>query len=120
MTVIYNPNSQARNLFEATKMDLGSIINSAVQGYGSYQLAKLQQSNNSPWIPDAIERPLFPDRFTVTADPATGQVTSVKKCAKKRRRKRLATVSDIRDLAALKSVLGNGEAFKTWIATHSR
>lgn len=39
---------------------------------------------------------------------------------KRRRRKRLATVSDIRDLAALKSILGNGDAFKTWIATHSR
>ena len=39
---------------------------------------------------------------------------------KRRRRRRLATVSDIKDLAALKAVLGNGEAFKTWIATHSR
>jgi hypothetical protein len=29
-------------------------------------------------------------------------------------------VSDIADLAALKSILGNGDAFKTWIATHSR
>ena len=40
--------------------------------------------------------------------------------SKRRRRRRLATVSDIKDLAALKAVLGNGEAFKTWIATHSR
>lgn len=42
-------------------------------------------------------------------------------CLKKKtrkRRKRLATASDIADLSALKSVLGNGEAFKTWIATH--
>lgn len=37
---------------------------------------------------------------------------------KKRRRKRLATQSDLKDLAALKGILGNGEAFKTWIATH--
>ena len=43
-----------------------------------------------------------------------------KKCKTRRRRKRLATVSDIADLAALKSILGNGDAFKTWIATHSR
>lgn len=35
------------------------------------------------------------------------------------RRKRLATVSDIKDLAALSAVLGKGEAFKTWIATHA-
>lgn len=36
---------------------------------------------------------------------------------RRRRRKRLATQSDIKELAALKGVLGQGEAFKTWIAT---
>jgi len=51
---------------------------------------------------------------------ADGTMTARKKCKKRRRRKRLATVSDIADLAALKSILGNGDAFKTWIATHSR
>ncbi len=49
-----------------------------------------------------------------------GTMSAKKKCKKRRRRKRLATVSDIADLAALKSILGNGDAFKTWIATHSR
>ena len=49
-----------------------------------------------------------------------GTIGVKKKCKKRRRRKRLATVSDIADLAALKSILGNGDAFKTWIATHSR
>lgn len=49
-----------------------------------------------------------------------GTMGARKKCKKRRRRKRLATVSDIADLAALKSILGNGDAFKTWIATHSR
>lgn len=38
---------------------------------------------------------------------------------KRRRRKRLATQSDLKDLAALKGILGNGKAFETWIATHS-
>ncbi len=38
---------------------------------------------------------------------------------RRRRRKRLATPSDLKDLAALKGVLGGGEAFKVWIATHS-
>lgn len=37
------------------------------------------------------------------------------KCRRKRRR--LATHSDIKDLAALKAVLGSGKAFDTWIAT---
>lgn len=41
-------------------------------------------------------------------------------CKKKsrRRRNRLATASDIKDIASLKSVLGGGKALDTWIATH--
>ena len=38
---------------------------------------------------------------------------------KRRRRKRLATQSDLKDLAALKGILGSGKAFDTWIATRS-
>lgn len=38
---------------------------------------------------------------------------------KRRRRRRLATPTDIKDLAALKGTLGNGKAMETWIATHS-
>ena len=46
-------------------------------------------------------------------DPVTGKL-----CKKqRRRRKRLATTSDIKDLAALKSVLSPAD-LKTWIATH--
>ncbi len=37
----------------------------------------------------------------------------------RRRRKRLATSSDIKDLSSLKGVLGGGKAFEVWIATHS-
>lgn len=37
----------------------------------------------------------------------------------RRRRKRLATKMDIKDLASLKGIVGTGEAFKVWIATHS-
>ena len=37
----------------------------------------------------------------------------------RRRRKRLATMGDLKDLAALKGVLGGGKAFEVWIATHS-
>ena len=49
----------------------------------------------------------------MTIDPVTGRL-----CKKqKRRRKRLATTSDIKDLAALKSVLSPAD-LKTWIATH--
>lgn len=38
---------------------------------------------------------------------------------KRRRRKRLASQCDLKDLAALKGVLGGGKAFEVWIATHS-
>lgn len=38
---------------------------------------------------------------------------------KRRRRRSLATKGDIRDIGALKSVLGGGKALDTWIATHS-
>ena len=49
----------------------------------------------------------------MTIDPVTGKL-----CKKqRRRRKRLATTSDIKDLAALKSVLSPAD-LKTWIATH--
>ena len=45
-------------------------------------------------------------------DPRTGRP-----CKARRRRRRLATTSDIKDLAALKSVLSPAD-LKTWIATH--
>lgn len=38
----------------------------------------------------------------------------------RKRKRRLASVSDIKDLAALKSVLGGGKAFESWIATRGR
>jgi len=45
-----------------------------------------------------------------------GQWKWVKK--RKRRSKRLATASDIKDLSALQGVLGSGKNLTTWIATH--
>ena len=43
--------------------------------------------------------------------------TAASKVKCRRKRRRLATHSDIKDLAALKAVLGSGKAFDTWIAT---
>ncbi len=112
-------------------IDLGSLIGQVFGGVADYQMAKLalppqfqMPVTDSPYIPNIIEGPIdrflsggaMPQTQTVKID-AAGNVYA---CPKRRRRKRLATVSDIRDLAALKSVLGGGEAFKTWIATHSR
>lgn len=47
-------------------------------------------------------------------------VTRTFRPRRRQRRRKLATVGDIRDLAALQAVLGKGAAFTTWIATHSR
>lgn len=46
-----------------------------------------------------------------------GQYKWVKQ--KRRRRRNLATKGDLKDLAALKGILGSGKAFEVWIATHS-
>lgn len=46
-----------------------------------------------------------------------GQYKWVK--VKRRRRRALVTQTDLRGLAALKGVLGQGKAFEVWIATHS-
>lgn len=56
----------------------------------------------------------------VTIDNATGKCVAVRKCKSRKRKRRLATLSDIKDLAALKQVLGGGKAFDTWIATRGR
>jgi len=58
-------------------------------------------------------------------DPSRGMVYK-KVCGqykwvkvKRRRRKALATKSDLAGLASLKGILGTGKAFEVWIATHS-
>lgn len=56
----------------------------------------------------------------VVIDKATGQVICIRPKKTRHRRKRLATQSDITDLAALKNILGNGKAFDSWIATRGR
>lgn len=104
-------------------MDLGNILNTGLDIYSKYQTIKNAGQSvtqvpvyNSPLIPDQLEQ------FMPYFDEATGQTVMVSQPKKRcrRRRRRLATKSDLGDLAALKAILGNGEAFKAWIATHSR
>jgi len=57
-------------------------------------------------------------RYTTTVC-SDGTVTTRLQKSRKRKR-RLATVSDIKDLASLKTVLGGGKAFESWIATRGR
>jgi len=108
---------------ESSSMDLGAIlggVQTAVDIYGQYKA--ITQPQTVAYQPSLQTLPQVGssiiDFFT---DPATGAVVPVrKKKPCRRRRKRLATKSDLGDLAALKAILGNGEAFKAWIATHSR
>ena len=53
----------------------------------------------------------------LAADEIAEIAAAASKVKCRRKRRRLATHSDIKDLAALKSVLGSGKAFDTWIAT---
>ena len=74
--------------------------------------------NGSPQLPAPAEGGVTitgncpPPSYCV--DGKTGKVTIKQK---RRRRRRLATSSDIRDLSSLKSVLSPAD-LKTWIATH--
>ena len=103
-------------------MDLGSIITDLGTAY-----IKTKYAPSPTFVGLVAATPAYNvgdlggDIIDFFTDPATGTVVSVKKkkpC--RRRRRRLATKSDLGDLAALKAILGNGEAFKAWIATHSR
>jgi len=59
---------------------------------------------------------LNPANVVYKWDCATQQYTPRKKY--RRRRKRLASKSDIKDLASLKGIVGQGKVMETWIATH--
>ena len=83
-----------------------------------------------PTTPTPVPMPTPPGAPTMPAanacdDPMKGMVWK-KVCGqyrwvkqKNRRRKKLATKSDLAGLASLKGILGNGKAFEVWIATHS-
>lgn len=59
-------------------------------------------------------------RYTITIDSATGKCIKIKRTKSRKRRRRLASLSDIKDIAALKQVLGGGKTLDTWIATRGR
>ena len=101
-------------------MDLGQLITDLGTTYIQSRYAP------QPTAPAVTVQPAL-DPFGIGGDiidyftAPDGTVVPVKKKKKcRRRRRRLATKSDLGDLAALKAILGNGEAFKAWIATHSR
>ena len=106
-------------------MDLGSIIT----GLGSQYI----QQRYAPQVQPAFDVGIpfvdvIPEAAATAGNCGTkGMVSNPNaNCGQgkwqrktKRRRKRLATKSDLADLSSLKGILGTGEAFKVWIATHS-
>lgn len=101
-------------------MDLGSIITDLGKAYITTKYAP-KTSVPLPTVQPAYSLPeMAGDVMDYFVGPS-GEIVPVEKKKKcRRRRRRLATKSDLGDLAALKAILGNGEAFKAWIATHSR
>lgn len=121
-------------------LDLGAIFSGVAQVAGSYYGARAQQQNvaysgglgNMVGIPDygptAGQQPVLDIPF-VDVVGTTGKKGYVydpnancgngKWLRKRRRRHRnLATRGDIKDLSALKGVLGAGKLLEVWIATH--
>lgn len=139
------PSTEAENAMDlgnvlGTVADLGSSYINARWG-GSPVAAQPAAVNpgfnhtfvDSAIIPNFLEDPL---RSYLDAPPTAGPVSPDQStkgwvwnpnadCGRgkwqkrsRRRRKRLASQSDLKDLAALKGILGNGKAFEVWIATH--
>lgn len=120
---------------------MANILTDLIVPLGSQYIAQrygpqLPVPINNPMIPDWIERgagaigigdgvPVEGQVIPAGQNPYQGMVFNPNaNCGAgkwmkrtRRRRKRLATPSDLKDLAALKGVLGSGQTFNTWIAT---
>lgn len=115
-------------------MDLGTLATDLLKTAGEAYIRKefgtgvgMGYADLPSFLPDIDLGVPGPGVFTPDMQACGGASPVYKKVCgqykwvtpKKRRRKRLATQSDLKDLAALKGILGNGKAFETWIATHS-
>lgn len=103
---------------------LTNLASNIISGVTEYQVAKVNQPNY-PYIPDLLEFGMAgpvakTSTAAVTIDNSTGQVLKVCSTKRRRRRRRLATASDLKDLAALKAILGGGKSLDTWVATRGR
>lgn len=56
----------------------------------------------------------------VTYDCTTGAIVKISPYKRRKRRRRLATASDIADLEALKGILGKGQALQSYLAIYGR
>ncbi len=122
-------------------LDLGNLLGNLGGAYinarwgGNSQPASFPPLNSIIGIPDSGPAPIPPQQNTlglpgidiVPDSPGRGWLydpsanCGAGKWIRKRRRRHrnLATRGDIKDLSALKGVIGNGKLLEAWIATHS-
>jgi len=121
LTKVLNPLNQGEKPMGAVT----DFVLGAGQIYANYQGAK--QDPFIPYNPMAAGIPFVdvipegPDACSVKGwvwNPSANCGAGKWQKKSRRRRRRLATHGDLKDLAALKGVLGGGKAFETWIATH--
>lgn len=101
-------------------MDLGALLGQLGTAYIQNKYAPQPTSFiddiGVPFVDVIPEAPTSNCEQDMVYKKVCGEWKWVKR--RKRRRKRLATHSDIKDLSALKGVLGQGKLLETWIATH--
>ena len=103
-----------------TSMDLGNLLGDVIKGVTEYQIAKAQQPSavqpvgyapaDNPFIPNAVEQ-FFVEPGTL---PGYGHA-----CKRRRRRRPIATDSEIAQVTALKATLSPQE-MKVWLAKRLR
>lgn len=113
-------------------LDLGGLLQTAAETWISSELGPQPVMNNQiPLTNQGFEIPFID---VIPQQPGTGgscgscgpNPVYKKVCGqykwvtpKRRRKKALVTQTDLKGLAALKGVLGQGKLLETWIATHS-
>lgn len=108
-------------------MDLGALIADLGTSYITAKYAQQQPTVQQAFNPlDSVGVPFVDVIPEAPTQQCGGSMVYKKVCGsykwvnqKRRRKSRLATRSDLKDLAALKGVLGQGKLLETWIATHS-
>ena len=114
------PVSVLGDIYDVIDTGLGGVLPGGVPlgtspGVVAVQTAAQQFAAPGPALPQVQVTQQAPTHQCYKL--VNGQWVPVKKYRK--RRKRLATATDISDLAKLKGVLGQGKAMSEWIATHS-
>lgn len=116
-------------------LDLGSVITGLGESYFSNKYSNQrpaglalnqvpqvsvdnrQDSFGLPFVDVVSEPPDDCHKYIYDPNANCGAGKWMRK--RRRRHRNLATRGDIRDLSALKGVLGSGKLLETWIATHS-